>query len=307
MKFFPALLIAFAQFATATAQHVDKLMIENSGALVLYADSGYKVNFTGDKFPFHKTFRCTVAKQNSDKIIEDFLYFSDSCFAYIQYDSNKKEIAKGLVCINPARKYYDTINVPDIEKDPTLSKGIMKEVVFSYSYFDKTGMWEETESPLIIRRGKYEAGKKIGIWKVGHHEKNPQYPYHSSFPKGIFKVECMESYTNGLLDVDSQPDFSMSCAWDKLKGSWTLSDNSLYMVQHAYVKHSDQSSPRFSLKFLDTSYLINAKEKTKWKLENGVIYIYYKDEIRKYRIDYLSDQELYVTPLPYEMKAKKKR
>lgn len=308
MKFFLSLLIILVQYSTCYAQHADKLMMGDRGVLLLYPDAGYDERFLGDKFPFNKKFRCIITKESSNQIVEDFFYYSDSCFAYIQYDSNKKEIAKGLVCINPARKYYDTINVPDIEKDPDLSKGIMKELVFSYSYFDKMGTWEETESPLIIRRGKYEVGRKIGIWKVGHHEKNPQYPYHSSFPKEIFKVECVENYQNGNLDVNFQPDFSLPVIWDKLKGNWMLSGfNSIYWVQYLFTREAFETIGGFTLTFENSSYMREGTEKIRWELKNGVIYKYYKDEIRKYRIDYLSDQELYVTPLPSEMKVKKKR
>lgn len=305
MKFFSVILLILIQHASSYAQHADKLMISDEGRIELYPEAGYISKFSGDKFPFNKTFHITITDQRSGKTKEEFFHYSDSSFSYIQYDSNQNQIATGLVCINQNRKHKDTLLIPDKDKDAQVV--IYKNFIIPYLYFDKIGAWEETESPLIIRRGKYESGKKIGIWEVGHYQKNEYYPHHSPYPYIIFKVECTEKYVDGHLDSTYQPDYSFSKIWDKLKGAWSLSTlESLRGIQHKYIKPS--SPDESSLIFIDSLFF---KEGTshddkniRWELSNGAIYKYYsKDDIRKYKIDYISDFELYLTPLPSDIKS----
>lgn len=308
MKLLLFLLISI-QSLTVIAQHADKLKISSEGVLDIDILDGFTPKFKGNQYPFYKNIHLSIIENKSARISEEFYYFSDSCFAYVQYDSNQNEIAKGLVCTNHNRISYDTISVPEIEKDPDLTKGIMKDYIFTYFYFDKTGGWEEKDSPLVIRRGLYKDGKKSGLWKVGRYVKNIMYPDHSSFPKGIFYVECVEKYQKGLLDVNYQPDFQLNKIWNDLKGNWNMvRDSSLYTVQYMYQKEKADTTNGWSLKFEDTSFLkYNPGRNLKWKLAGNVIYIYNEDRsIRKYRVDYLSTDELYLTPL-FEKEAIKRR
>ncbi|MCC6288110.1 MAG: hypothetical protein IT249_09520 [Chitinophagaceae bacterium] len=311
MKPFVFLLFILTQVLTLSAQHADKLMISDEGWIELYTKQGYTSKFEGNKFPFQKKFHVIITDQSSGEIREEFFRYSDSCLAYVQYDSNRNEIAKGLICINTNRRSYDTISVPDIEKDPDLSKGITKDYIFTYFYFDKTGAWEEKESPLVIRRGVYEYGKKTGLWKVGYYAENVNYPYHSSFPIEIFYVECTEKYVDNHSDSTYQPDYSFSKIWNKLKGAWSLSTlESIHGIQYKYIKSSSPNEA--SLIFIDSLFFKQgaspADKNIKWKLDNNAMYRYYsKDDIKKYRIDYLSTDELYLTPLRDEEAIKRKR
>lgn len=293
------------------AQHAGNLKTIE-GSIELDIEPGYEVKFIGDQFPFYKIIHCVITNKYSGKIAEEFFRYSDSCFAYIRYDSNQNQIEKGLICINPNRQHNDSILVPDLEKDPDLSKGIMKNFILSGNYFDKKGQWQEVESTLITRRGMYKEGKKTGIWKVGYYQKNPIHPNYT-FLNEIFKVECTEKYVNGEYDSTYQPDYSFANIWDKLKGRWVFSTfNSLHRIQHVYIKQQPSESMHgIGITFIDSVYLFEGIDtKVKWKLQNGIIYKYCsKDDVQRFKIDYISELELYLTPLPpvSESKIRKKK
>ncbi|MFT3703386.1 MAG: hypothetical protein QM802_13500 [Agriterribacter sp.] len=270
-------------------QQLPPVNIDSDGHLFVQIDTSKY--FDQDVY-FGKLLTKTIHQKKTVSSYEEFIRYTDSSYVYVKYDSVGKVISKGLLTSNRKNFIADTILTPDTKKDPTMAKGIMKNIVLRSYPLDKALYWMETDSNENVFHGVYLNGKRNGIWKQGHN----QYPTQSN---EIFIIDTILKYNNGIQDVRYQPDYSIKTLWPILKGRWWYSMSS---VDEQYIlTQKKEFYPFYTFNFIDQQYIqVNRGhtiEKLRWELKDGVLFILGTQTL-KLRIKYIStDKELYLTPL----------
>lgn len=238
-------------------------------------------------------FKKTIRKKGSDRAYEEFIRYSDTSYLYAQYDSGYNVIKQGIVAIDRSNPTSDVTLTPDLENDPTLEKGLMKNDI-SYSYgCKKVLFWIEPDSLGFSCQGMYKDGKRNGIWKQGYYTS-------STWAGKVFIITKILNYYDGKQEVGYRPDYSLRAIWSKLQGEWWF-DASSVNEQYFLSKVQTSNSVFHKINFIDKLYLEkitrSGSQKLKWELKNNVIIIY-GSTVEKFLITYLSpDLQLYLTPI----------
>lgn len=253
-------------------QNADKLFYGNESAYldIYWFDS--LVNVTSTDF-YGKTIRFIIKPKSSNRVQEEFIRYNDTSFIYLQYDSSGKNITKGLLSLNKNRVRYDTILVPDLTKDPDLSKGIMKEEYLSYCFFDKTGYWREHKGHDTASQGLYVKGKRQGIWKNGRDILQQTF----GFDRYIFVVDDLTNYTDTGTTMHFKQDLSDPVLQKLLAQKWDMNERNSSRTNRHYTRSKEQfKHPDLRNPFRYTG--------------DGIVKVGNKD----FKIVYISETELYL-------------
>lgn len=103
-------------------------------------------------------------KQNT---VAEYFRHDDSSFLFVEFDSINRLTQRGPIKICSDIFNYETIQIPDVDKDPNLKKGLFKDTVIANISFRKNKRWKETDTSGKVWIGEYVNGKREGIWNSG--------------------------------------------------------------------------------------------------------------------------------------------
>lgn len=293
------LLVGLLNTLLSLAQsNLSNTYVSESGALALDLDDQRYYTRTLEWEHFYKK---SVLEYSSGRTLEEFILINQHSFLYVQYDSSGTEKCKGILLIDSARIKTDTFPVPDVERDPDLSKGIMKNIITKDYYLKKEGFWREENREGREERGAYLKDRRTGIWKVGKLTRSENYPHHWPFPWKIFKIDKTNNYIDGVADTTYSTEYTLERIWPLLQGKWNFDlDNSL-REQFYYTKIELTTVPaRFN--FIDTLKFVVKDERKqssnirRWSFKNKILTIYSDYNEQDYTIIFISEKELYLAP-----------
>jgi hypothetical protein len=285
-----SILLILICFTSDAQQYTNYVQIDESKNITMPFDSS---RYDEQNFYFDGLFKKTIRRKKERNPCEEFIRYSDTSFLYIQYDSLNRVIGEGLLAMNRNKSTSDVEIMPDLDKDPTMEKGIMKEGI-GYTYAaDKILYWIETDKFRVTAQGMYVHGERDGIWEKGYY----MYP---GWVEKVFVITDILRYSEGKEEPGYRPDYSLQTIWSTLKGEWWF-DISSVNEQYMLTKKQPSFSSRHKFDFIDSVYIeksdASGSRKLKWKLKDNIITIH-DAKIEKFRIAYISpDLQLYLTPI----------
>ncbi len=118
----------------------------------------------------------SVKEKSTAKVIEEYYRYDDSNFLYVRYNTTGLKIQVGFLKLSNEVADSFLIQMPDLEKDEDMSKGILKDtIVYQYKYV-KYGLWKEVDKTDSTWKGNYVNGLREGEWEKGIYSYDSQVP-----------------------------------------------------------------------------------------------------------------------------------
>ncbi len=261
------------------AQNANKLFYGNGDTFIAIGSTNDSTYMEPTSF-YGQSVRWAIKSKSKGSVQEEFIRYNDSSFIYLQYDSSGYKTMEGLLALNRNRVLYDTILVPDLAKDPDLSKGIMMQEYLANYPFEKTGYWTEQKGDSVSQ-GVYGNGKRQGIWKHGRYRFVQTFGFVN---RDIFVPESLSNYTDTSVIENFIQDISSPAMQRLLSQNWRLNDrNSSYSSRH-YIRTDDADARIWDQGNAPFRYLVN-----------GIVEL--KGSNHRFKVVYISDTELYLQPL----------
>lgn len=208
------------------------LVTDGNNKRILEWDSSYQietVRFFGLRDYVPVDYQYIVRK--NQRIIAEYFRHDDSSYLYVEHDSIGREKQKGILKILYVVYSYDTLWMPDVEKDPGLKKGILKDTITANISYRKCGRWKELDNYGNLWKGEYNKGKREGIWEEGFYFYDPHMPaINAEFMYDNFRPLSKHIFENGN-KIEKIKDTAF---WPEIKGKWfatlTSIDSNTYLL-----------------------------------------------------------------------------
>ncbi len=222
-------------------------------------------------------------------IVQEYYQSNDSCFAYTSYDSAENANAKGLLCINRNRFDSFPVSFPDMERDPTLEMGLMKDsMLCCTNVYEKQGYWEEGISKYKKWEGNYNYGIKTGVWR-----RCAAQPCHYS---GTM-TDSVIIYEDGKVVNNDYSHLSEDSIFLLLKGKWHMEWLKRGRYFQLYTRDDSAWYEPFDHHFISQNKFTmlndkNVRVEINWKFQQNCLLFFYGEQPTKYKILPLNHEQL---------------